>query len=274
MSDNQTAIEFSDVSFTLPDGKTLLSNLNLSVDAGRNVGAPRAQRLRQNDDDEADQPAHRSDRGTVQVEGKRTVDWDPIRLRRRIGYVIQEIGLFPHLTVEENIGVVPRLENWPAERIRERARALLTLVGLDADRFAARFPRELSGGQRQRIGVARALAADPPVILLDEPFGALDPITRREIQREFKTLQQELKKTMIFVTHDIAEAFVLGTRIALLKDGQLILLDEPQALLRSQHPEARAFAECFNDAQSSREPRVTLIEFFSHNARELLATDF
>jgi osmoprotectant transport system ATP-binding protein len=251
MSDNKTTIEFSNVGFTLPDGKTLLSNLNLSVEEGETLvllgrsgsGKTTTMKLINRLIDPT--------AGTVQVEGKRTVDWDPIRLRRRIGYVIQEIGLFPHLTVEENIGVVPRLENWPAERIRERARALLTLVGLDADRFAARFPRELSGGQRQRIGVARALAADPPVILLDEPFGALDPITRREIQREFKTLQQELKKTMIFVTHDIAEAFVLGTRIALLKDGQLILLDEPRALLRSQHPEARAFAECFNDAQSS-----------------------
>jgi osmoprotectant transport system ATP-binding protein len=189
--------------------------------------------------------------GEVRVERKPTVEWDPIRLRRRIGYVIQEVGLFPHLTVEENIGVVPRLEGWEPERIRERARVLLAMVGLDADRFAARFPRELSGGQRQRIGVARALAADPPVILLDEPFGALDPITRREIQREFKTLQQELKKTMVFVTHDIAEAFVLGNRIALLKDGELILLDVPRALLQSEHPEARAFAECFYDAQSS-----------------------
>jgi osmoprotectant transport system ATP-binding protein len=159
--------------------------------------------------------------------------------------------LFPHLTVEENIGVVPRLEGWAPERVRERARTLLSLVGLDASRFAGRFPRELSGGQRQRIGVARALAADPPIILLDEPFGALDPITRREIQREFKSLQRELKKTMIFVTHDIAEAFVLGTRIALLKDGQLVLLDVPAALLRSAHPEARAFAECFYDAQST-----------------------
>src|SRR6266850_332644 len=251
MSDLQKAIEFSNVGFTLPDGKALLSDLNLSVEQGETLvllgrsgsGKTTTMKLINRLIDPT--------AGTVQVEGKRTVDWDPIRLRRRIGYVIQEIGLFPHLTVEENIGVVPRLENWPAERIKERARVLLTLVGLDADRFAARFPRELSGGQRQRIGVARALAADPPVILLDEPFGALDPITRREIQREFKTLQQELKKTMIFVTHDIAEAFVLGTRIALLKDGQLILLDEPQALLRSQHPEARAFAECFNDAQSS-----------------------
>jgi len=251
MTEASTAIEFRDVSFVLPGGRTLLADLNLQVREGETLvllgrsgsGKTTTMKLINRLIDPT--------AGEVQVEGKRTVDWDPIQLRRRIGYVIQEIGLFPHLTVEENIGVVPRLENWPAERIHERSRALLALVGLDADRFAARFPRELSGGQRQRVGVARALAADPPVILLDEPFGALDPITRREIQREFKTLQQELKKTMVFVTHDIAEAFVLGTRVALLQDGRLILLDEPRALLRSPHPEARAFAECFTDAQSS-----------------------
>lgn len=251
MNNADTAIEFHDVSFTLPDGKTLLANLNLQVHEGETLvllgrsgsGKTTTMKLINRLIDPT--------AGEVRVEQKPTTDWDPIRLRRRIGYVIQEIGLFPHLTVEENIGVVPRLEGWAPERVRERARALLSLVGLDADRFAERFPRELSGGQRQRIGVARALAADPPIILLDEPFGALDPITRREIQREFKSLQRELKKTMIFVTHDIAEAFVLGTRIALLKDGQLVLLDVPAALLRSAHPEARAFAECFYDAQST-----------------------
>jgi osmoprotectant transport system ATP-binding protein len=251
MNNADTAIEFHDVSFTLPDGKTLLSNLNLQVHAGETLvllgrsgsGKTTTMKLINRLIDPT--------AGEVRVEQKPTTDWDPIRLRRRIGYVIQEIGLFPHLTVEENIGIVPRLEGWAPERVRDRARALLSLVGLDADRFAERFPRELSGGQRQRIGVARALAADPPIILLDEPFGALDPITRREIQGEFKSLQRELKKTMIFVTHDIAEAFVLGTRIALLKDGQLVLLDVPAALLRSAHPEARAFAECFYDAQST-----------------------
>jgi osmoprotectant transport system ATP-binding protein len=251
MNNADTAIEFHDVGFTLPDGKTLLSNLNLQVQEGETLvllgrsgsGKTTTMKLINRLIDPT--------AGEVRVEQKPTTDWDPIRLRRRIGYVIQEIGLFPHLTVEENIGVVPRLEGWAPERVRARARALLSLVGLDADRFAERFPRELSGGQRQRIGVARALAADPPIILLDEPFGALDPITRREIQREFKSLQRELKKTMIFVTHDIAEAFVLGTRIALLKDGQLVLLDVPAALLRSAHPEARAFAECFYDAQST-----------------------
>jgi osmoprotectant transport system ATP-binding protein len=192
--------------------------------------------------------------GEVRVERKATLDWDPIRLRRRIGYVIQEVGLFPHLTVEENIGVVPRLEGWAPARIHQRARELLIMVGLDAEQFAARLPRELSGGQRQRVGVARALAADPPVILLDEPFGALDPITRREIQREFMTLQRELKKTMVFVTHDIGEAFLLGSRIALLKDGELILLGQPEDLLRSQHPEARAFAEGFSERPRDGSP--------------------
>ena len=251
MSNGDTAIEFHDVGFTLTDGKTLLSNLNLQVQQGETLillgrsgsGKTTTMKLINRLIDPT--------AGEVRVEQRPTVDWDPIRLRRRIGYVIQEVGLFPHLTVEENIGVVPRLEGWAPQRIHDRARALLALVGLDADKFAGRFPRELSGGQRQRIGVARALAADPPIILLDEPFGALDPITRREIQREFKSLQQELKKTMIFVTHDIAEAFVLGTRIALLREGRLVLLDAPTALLRSSDPEARAFAECFHDAQSA-----------------------
>jgi len=251
MSNGATAIEFHDVSFTLPDGKTLLANLNLQVQQGETLillgrsgsGKTTTMKLINRLIDPT--------AGEVRVEQRPTLVWDPIRLRRRIGYVIQEVGLFPHLTVEENIGVVPRLEGWTPERVRARAHALLALVGLDPERFAGRFPRELSGGQRQRIGVARALAADPPIILLDEPFGALDPITRREIQREFKSLQQELKKTMIFVTHDIAEAFVLGTRIALLKDGQLVLLDVPAELLRSTHPEARAFAECFYDMQGT-----------------------
>jgi len=245
MNDAQAAIEFLGVGFTLPNGRTLLSDLNLRVQRGETLvllgrsgsGKTTTMKLINRLLDPS--------AGEVRVEDKATLDWDPIQLRRRVGYVIQEIGLFPHLTVEENIGVVPRLQGWTVERIRERARALLELVGLDAERFAARYPRELSGGQRQRVGVARALAADPPIILLDEPFGALDPITRREIQREFKSLQRELGKTMVFVTHDIAEAFFLGDRIALLKDGEMVLLGAPDTLLQSQHPEAKAFADCF-----------------------------
>jgi osmoprotectant transport system ATP-binding protein len=184
--------------------------------------------------------------GEVLVEGKRTADWDPIRLRRRIGYVIQEIGLFPHFSVERNVALVPALEAWPEEKVRARVNEMLSLVGLDPERFRARMPRELSGGQRQRVGVARALAADPSILLLDEPFGALDAITRSEIQKEFRVLQKRLKKTMVFVTHDLREAFILGDRIGLMKDGALIALVPAGDFAKLDHPEARAFAETYS----------------------------
>ena len=183
--------------------------------------------------------------GEVLVEGKNTVEWDPIRLRRRIGYVIQEIGLFPHFTVARNVALVPTLESWAEERVASRVTDVLDLVGLDAARFAERLPRELSGGQRQRVGVARALAADPTILLLDEPFGALDPITRSEIQREFRALQKRLGKTMIFVTHDVREAFKLGDRIGLMKDGHLLALVPVAEFQKLDHPEAKAFAESY-----------------------------
>jgi osmoprotectant transport system ATP-binding protein len=179
--------------------------------------------------------------GTVAVEGKATQDWDAIRLRRHIGYVIQETGLFPHFTVERNVGLVPQLEGWEADRTRDRVRELLEMVGLAPDVFASRYPRELSGGQRQRVGVARALAADPPVILMDEPFGALDPLTRAELQHEFARLAERLQKTIVFVTHDIREAFALASRIGLFKDGRLVALDTPDDFARSTDTEARAF---------------------------------
>jgi osmoprotectant transport system ATP-binding protein len=179
--------------------------------------------------------------GEVSFDGKSTTGWDPITLRRQIGYVIQESGLFPHYTVGRNVGLVPALEGWPQDRIADRVRGLLKLVGLDPDVYLRRFPSELSGGQRQRVGVARALAADPPVLLLDEPFGALDPITRTELRREFRDLQQRVQKTMIFVTHDVREAFQLATRIALVQDGRLAALVEPKEFARLDHPEARAF---------------------------------
>ncbi|HEU4386448.1 MAG TPA: ATP-binding cassette domain-containing protein [Blastocatellia bacterium] len=185
--------------------------------------------------------------GDILVEGKATTDWNPIRLRRHIGYVIQETGLFPHFSVERNIALVPRLEKWPDERIRERVQELLEIVGLDPEVFAGRYPRELSGGQRQRVGVARALAADPPIILMDEPFGALDPLTRAELQREFKSLSKRLSKTIIFVTHDIREAFLLASRIGLFKDGRLVELAPPNEFARSTEPEANAFIESMSD---------------------------
>ena len=182
--------------------------------------------------------------GEVIVMGKPTTQWNPIELRRKIGYVIQEIGLFPHFTVEQNVGLVPKLEGWEGSRIQSRVRQLLELVNLDPQHFAKRYPHQLSGGQRQRVGVARALAADPPMLLMDEPFGALDPITRLELQREFSQLQQQLGKTVIFVTHGIQEAFLLASNIGLMQDGRLVELASPDEFLKSQHPEARAFLDC------------------------------
>ncbi|MGH9057783.1 MAG: ABC transporter ATP-binding protein, partial [Acidimicrobiales bacterium] len=157
---------------------------------------------------------------------------DAVELRRHIGYVIQHVGLFPHLTVADNIGTVPRLLGWDRARIRRRTTELLELVGLEPDRHAKRYPAELSGGQRQRAGVARALAADPPVLLMDEPFGAIDPITRARLQGEFLRLQHDLRKTVVFVTHDVEEAVSLGDRIAVLAEGgRLEQYDTPAQLL-------------------------------------------
>src|SRR6059036_4302022 len=181
--------------------------------------------------------------GEVVVAGERAAGVPATQLRRRIGYVIQEIGLFPHFTVERNVGLVPRLEGWPPARIAARVRELLALVGLDPGGFAGRYPHELSGGQRQRVGVARALAADPPLLLLDEPFGALDPITRTELQREFRALQARLKKTAIFVTHDMREAALVGDRIAVLAGGRLCAVATPEALRESGDPEVRALMD-------------------------------
>ena len=181
--------------------------------------------------------------GAVLVDGRDTRDWDPIRLRRRTGYVLQSIGLFPHLTVEENISLVPRLEGWEVPRREARARELLELVGLPPDDYGRRWPGELSGGQQQRVGVARALAISPPVLLMDEPFGALDPVTRRELQRAFSRIQQELRQTVLLVTHDIAEAVALGTRVGILDDGALIICDTPAVVLRSADARVRRFLE-------------------------------
>jgi osmoprotectant transport system ATP-binding protein len=180
--------------------------------------------------------------GTVIVQGRVTSEWDVIRLRRGIGYVIQEGGLFPHFTVAENIALVPRLEKWDPARIAKRVVELLSVVGLDPAEFTTRRPHELSGGQRQRVGVARALAADPPILLMDEPFGALDPVTRAELQREFRNLARRLGKTIVFVTHDLREALLLASRIVLLQTGRIVASATPQEFLRINHPEVKAFA--------------------------------
>ncbi len=181
--------------------------------------------------------------GEVLISGTPASLQDVTRLRRRIGYVIQEIGLFPHLTVARNIGLLPRLERWPEDRIAQRVSELLLLVGLAPNDFAARYPHQLSGGQRQRVGVARALAIDPPLLLLDEPFGALDPITRVEMQREFGALERRLGKAMVLVTHDVREALALGTRIGLMDAGKLVYLGTPAEFRASDLPIVRTFME-------------------------------
>ena len=171
------------------------------------------------------------DAGTIMVEGRNILHVDPVELRRSIGYVIQQVGLFPHWSIADNIATVPRLLGWEPTRTGARVDELLSLVGMEPAQYRQRFPRELSGGQKQRVGVARALAADPPVMLMDEPFGALDPITRTRLQAEFLRILRGLKKTIVFVTHDIDEAIKMGDRIAIMKDGELVQYDTPEAIL-------------------------------------------
>jgi len=188
--------------------------------------------------------------GQIMVHGRTNDQVDVIQLRRGIGYVIQEVGLFPHFTVAQNVGLVPKIEGWAKERSRMRVKEMLQLVGL-GEEFAARYPRQLSGGQRQRVGVARALAADPAILLMDEPFGALDPLTRDELQREFLSLQQRLQKTVVFVTHDLREALRLGTRIALMEAGKLVTVLTPHEFLKSTDPWASAYVRAFGDGLQS-----------------------
>ena len=192
--------------------------------------------------------------GQVMVENKATTEWDPIRLRRRTGYVIQEGGLFPHFTVARNVALVPSLERWDESKIKQRVDELLSLVGLDPNEFVQRYPAELSGGQRQRVGVARALAAEPPLLLLDEPFGALDPLTRASLQRQFAELTRRLKKTAVFVTHDVREALLLGSRIGLMHQGQLLLLETPENFLKSKNERALAYIETLGIAPTNVPP--------------------
>ena len=236
-------VEFVGAGFRVRDGRTILDGLSLAVDEGETValigrsGSGKTTALK------LVNALLVPTAGEVRVGGQATTGWDPIRLRRQTGYVIQEVGLFPHFTVARNVGLVPALEGWTPERIRARVEELLELVGLPAAEFAERYPHELSGGQRQRVGVARALAADPPLLLLDEPFGALDPITRTELQREFRALQARLRKTAVFVTHDMREAALVGDRIALLAEGALVAVGTPAGLQASPHPEVRAFLD-------------------------------
>ena len=240
---SDVAIEFRGAHYHINDipDRAIVSNISLAISRGETVvllgrsGSGKTTLLR------LINRMLLPSQGQVFVEGRPTTDCDPIRLRRGIGYVIQEAGLFPHFTIAQNVALVPTLEKWDAARIAARVEELLCLVGLDPAEFSARHPRELSGGQRQRVGVARALAADPPILLMDEPFGALDPVTRAELQREFSALARRLAKTIVFVTHDIREAVLLGSRIALLDAGRLVAVAPPQDFLRLDHPEVHAF---------------------------------
>ena len=237
---SEPAIYFRSVSYQI-NGHPVLSNLNLQVKEGETLvllgrsgcGKTTALKLV----NRLLEPTA----GEIGVEGRPTTSWDPISLRRHIGYVIQEVGLFPHFTVEQNVALVPSLEGWDGQKAKRRVQQLLELVGLKSDVFSKRYPSQLSGGQRQRVGVARALAADPPILLMDEPFGALDPLTRSEIQEEFKQLQERLQKTILFVTHDLREAVILGDRIAMMKEGRIALSGAPETLLTSSDPEITLF---------------------------------
>lgn len=245
------AIEFRDAEFSIADHQ-ILKSLSLAVGSGETLvllgrsGSGKTTALK------LVNRLLEPSAGEVRVDERTTLEWDPIRLRRRIGYVIQEAGLFPHFTVERNIALVPELEQWPRSRITDRVRELLGIVGLDPAHFAQRYPHQLSGGQRQRVGVARALAADPPILLMDEPFGALDVLTRSEIQHQFLDIQQRLRKTILFVTHDMREALLVGTRIALLEAGMLIGVYTPQDFLRATEPTAAAYVAAFRGDTAPR----------------------
>lgn len=242
MPDQQIIVEFRGVSYDI-GGSRILDNLNFSLHAGEILillgesGCGKTTTLK------LINGLLMPTSGDVFVEGTATTGWELIKLRRRIGYVLQDGGLFPHFTVKENVALTPTLANWDADKTSGRAMEMLGMVGLNADKFADRFPHELSGGQRQRVGVARAIAADPDLLLLDEPFGALDAITRINLQKEFAKLVRELGKTAVFVTHDLHEAMILGTRIALMDKGKIVLLETPENFAASQLPLVRDYLE-------------------------------
>src|SRR5271156_1532582 len=236
LPDSDPVIEFRHAGYKLPNGRVLLRDLNLVVQRGETLvllgrsGAGKSTALKLIN--RMLEPTE----GAVLVEGRATVESDPIELRRRIGYVIQEGGLFPHFTVEQNISLVPRLEHWPDERIRARVAELLQLVGLNETEFLHRYPHQLSGGQRQCVGVARALCADPPLLLMDEPFGALDPLTRRRVQQDFRELQERLGKSVVLVTHDVPEALRLADEVAVMDAGLVLQRGRPREIRDAPQP--------------------------------------
>jgi osmoprotectant transport system ATP-binding protein len=247
---NAPAIEFRDVSYELAGGQVIVANLNLQVERGEVMvllgrsGSGKTTTLK------LINRLVSPTAGEIRVAGRVVTREDLVRLRRGIGYVIQEVGLFPHYTVGQNIGLVPGIEGWARDKIDTRVVELLQIVGLDSQ-LASRYPHQLSGGQRQRVGVARALAADPAILLMDEPFGALDPLTRDELQQEFISLQRRLHKTVVFVTHDLNEALRLGTRIALMEAGKLVTILSPADFLQSDDPLAAAYRKAIGSGLNS-----------------------
>lgn len=242
-------IQFAHVQYRTTGNRVLLSDLNLEVASGEILmllgpsGSGKTTTLK------LINGLLSASEGQVSVDGRDVRDWDITQLRRHIGYAIQEVGLFPHYTVEKNVALVPRLEHWQAAKTKERVGQVLHMVGLPVEEFAGRYPDELSGGQRQRVGLARALAADPPILLMDEPFGALDPLTRAELQKEFKQLQQRLRKTVVFVTHDVSEALLLGDRIALMESGKLHGIYTPQEFVARPDPLVQRYVDAFRATQ-------------------------
>jgi osmoprotectant transport system ATP-binding protein len=239
------AVEFVDVHYRLDGNRTLLSDLDLAVPYGQvfmllgRSGSGKTTTLK------LINRLLTPTSGRIFVDGKPADEWDVIKLRRHIGYAIQDVGLFPHYTAAENVGLIPKLEGWDKQRIAARVDEVLHLVGLTPEQFLHRYPNQLSGGERQRIGLARALAADPPILLMDEPFGALDPLTRTQLQKDFRELQLRLHKTVVFVTHDIGEALLLGDRIALMQSGRLHRVFTPQEFMKSDDPNVQDYLEAF-----------------------------
>ena len=252
MSD-QPAIEFLHVDYAVNGSRELLDDLSLQIrphevlvllgrsGSGKTTSLKMINRLLV------------PTKGEVRVESRSTLAWDPIELRRSIGYAVQEVGLFPHYTVEENVALIPRAEGWEKPRIRERVKEVLSLVALPYEQYAKRYPHELSGGQRQRVGLARAMAANPRFLLMDEPFGALDPLTRAELQREFSGLQKKLGTTVVFVTHDVSEALLLGDRITLLENGKTVGIFTPKEFLASTDERVRSYLEIYRAAAPKAE---------------------
>ncbi len=243
MEDKSAAIEFDNVTYRHAGGTLVLDGFSLAIGRGETLALVGRSGTGKTTILKLINHLLLPQSGAVRIEGRATSEWDPIRLRRRIGYVLQEVGLFPHMTIGRNVAVVPRLEGWPEDRVSARVDELLNLVGLDPKTFRDRYPRELSGGQRQRVGVARALAVDPPILLMDEPFGALDPLTRAEMHREFHRIQSQVRKTIVCVTHDMGEAFSLGTKIGVLSNGKLAAFATPAEITRSNNPEVKIFLD-------------------------------